>query len=239
MGSFTIANWITLEAITKAQINIVDFKFKTPPKKAGFYVCFGAAIGIKSYYMQQEIVIENRPVKYSVRLSRRAKRMRIAVYSDSSVILTLPFGFRGAGADKFIRQKFSWIKKSLDHFRRFPVRKMAKSSRRDYITNRSAALELAKNKVVQWNKFFGFHYNRVNIKNQKTRWGSCSKKGNLNFNYKIVHLPEKLTDYLVVHELCHLKEFNHSKNFWELVGSAIPDYKNLRKQLRGFGVGAI
>ena len=189
--------------------------------------------------MHQEIVIENKPVKYSVRVSRRARRMRIAVYSDSSVILTLPFGFKPYGADKFIRQKFLWIKKSLDHFRKFPVRNMKKSSRRDYIANRQAALSLAKNKVEQWNKFFGFSYNRVSIKNQKTRWGSCSKKGNLNFNYKIVHLPERLTDYLIVHELCHLKEFNHSRNFWALVGSAIPDYKNLRKQLRGFGVGTI
>jgi hypothetical protein len=188
--------------------------------------------------MQPEVISQNPDIKYSVRVSRRAKRMRIAVYSDSSVILTLPFGFRGVGAEKFIKQKFPWIKKSLDYFHRHPKAVVVKSPRRDYLANRKAALELAKNKVEQWSKFYGFGYNRVNIKNQKTRWGSCSKKGNLNFNYKIIQLPEKLVDYLVVHELCHLKEFNHSKNFWELVARALPDYKAMRKQLRNFGINS-
>jgi predicted metal-dependent hydrolase len=179
---------------------------------------------------------KNQDVPYKVRVSRRARRMRIAVYADSSVVLTLPFGFRQFNAENFVRQKLAWIQKSLNYFRRFGNRTIIKSGKREYLKHRQEALALAKLKVTQWNSLYNFNYNRVNIKNQKTRWGSCSRKGNLNFNYKIVHLPEKLVDYLVVHELCHLKEFNHSRNFWDLVAKAIPDYKVLRQELKNFGI---
>lgn len=162
--------------------------------------------------------------------------MRIAVNCDSTVVLTLPMGFKESAAEKFIKQKLRWIVKSLNYFKRFKGRVFIKSNRREYIKYRGIALELAKAKVLEWNKFYNFSHNRVNIKNQKTRWGSCSKKGNLNFNYKIARLPEALADYLVVHELCHLKEFNHSKNFWQLVGRTLPNYKSLRQELKNFGL---
>ena len=186
--------------------------------------------------------IELTPIKqsipYSIKLSKRAKRMRIAVYSDSSVILTLPFGFGQLRARKFLMQKHRWILKNLNYFKQFANRKKFKSGKREYVKYKDKAVSVAKTKVRQWNKFYGFAPNRVNIKNQKTRWGSCSKKGNLNFNYKIVHLPEHLLDYLVVHELCHLKEFNHSRNFWFLVSGAIPNYIQARNELKNFGISA-
>ena len=175
-------------------------------------------------------------IGYSVRISRRARRVRVSVGCDSAVVVTLPFGFRETAAENFIKQKFNWIIKSLNYFARFKHQPVVISHRGDYLKYKQQALELAKNKVGQWNGFYGFSYNRISIKNQKTRWGSCSKKGNLNFNYKIVHLPEKLTDYLIVHELCHLKEMNHSKNFWNLVAQTIPDYRNLRRELHNFSI---
>jgi len=90
-----------------------------------------------------------------------------------------------------------------------------------------------------FNTFYNFKWGRVTIRNQKTRWGSCSKKGNLNFNYKIALLKPSQADYIIVHELCHLKEFNHGKNFWSLVAQTIPDYKEVRSSLRtsGFRLG--
>ena len=78
----------------------------------------------------------------------------------------------------------------------------------------------------------GMVVGRIAIRNQKSRWGSCSKKGNLNFNYKILFLPPDIVDYIIVHELCHLRQFDHSPKFWALVGETIPNYQQLRARLR-------
>ena len=102
----------------------------------------------------------------------------------------------------------------------------------EYAKYKSAALHLAENRISHFNKFYQFTINKVTIKNQSSRWGSCSKKGNLNFNYKIAKLPQELADYVIVHELCHLKEFNHSPAFWNLVAQTIPNHKAIRKQFK-------
>lgn len=91
---------------------------------------------------------------------------------------------------------------------------------------------LVENRLHYFNKFYNFKINRVAIKNQSTRWGSCSSKGNLNFNYKIIYLKPELADYLIVHELCHLGQLNHSKKFWLLVSKTIPNYVIINKELR-------
>lgn len=79
-----------------------------------------------------------------------------------------------------------------------------------------------------------FEFNRISIRNQKTRWGSCSSKNNLNFNFRIVFLPKHLAEYLVIHEFCHLKEMNHSKDFWKLVKTFDPMYKRHQKEIRKY-----
>lgn len=75
----------------------------------------------------------------------------------------------------------------------------------------------------------------VRIRNSKTRWGSCSAKGNLNFHYKLVLLPPHLADYVIVHELCHLRELNHSLRFWSLVARHVPNYAYVRRELQAAG----
>jgi predicted metal-dependent hydrolase len=78
----------------------------------------------------------------------------------------------------------------------------------------------------------GYKINKVTVRNQKTRWGSCSARGNLSFNFNLVQYRKDIIDYVILHELCHLKEMNHSPKFWKLVEKICPDYKALRKELK-------
>lgn len=78
----------------------------------------------------------------------------------------------------------------------------------------------------------GYRFNKITIRGQKTRWGSCSRRGNLSFNYRLMQYPINVIDYVLVHELCHLKEMNHSKRFWGLVGEILPNYAELRNYLK-------
>jgi len=174
----------------------------------------------------------NKKIPYQIKVSRRARNLRIAVYEGGKVVVIVPWFLGMEKAAQFVGEKTNWILKKLEYFKNVKPSVFPRSSKREYKKYKNLASHLAMQKVEKWNSVYGFKYNRINIKNQKTRWGSCSKKGNLNFNYKIVHLPEKVLDYLVVHELCHLKEFNHSKNFWDLIGKAIPGYAKLRKELK-------
>ncbi len=98
--------------------------------------------------------------------------------------------------------------------------------------NKIQAHKLASERLEFFNKSYNFPYNKITIRNQISRWGSCSKRGNLSFNYRIVLLPLELADYIIVHELCHLGEFNHSKKFWDLVARTIPHWKKLRRELK-------
>lgn len=115
--------------------------------------------------------------------------------------------------------------------RRRKRRGMLAGTRTAYKKHKEAARELIHRKLTEKNAYYSLPFGRVAIRNQRTRWGSCSKKGNLNFHYRIILLPEHLADYLVVHELCHLAEFNHSKKFWALVAQTIPDWRTRRKAL--------
>ncbi len=97
---------------------------------------------------------------------------------------------------------------------------------------RKKAEEVVHDRLQFFNEHYKFKYNRVTLRNQKTRWGSCSYLKNLNFNWRLIMAPIEVMDYVVVHELCHLKEMNHSKRYWSLVAEVIPNYKEVRKWLK-------
>ena len=94
------------------------------------------------------------------------------------------------------------------------------------------ALCVIPERVEYFAEMMNVTYGRITIREQKTRWGSCSSKGNLNFNWKLVLMPEEVLDYVVVHELAHRKEMNHSERFWNHVEKVLPDYQARRKLLR-------
>ncbi len=105
-------------------------------------------------------------------------------------------------------------------------------ARREYLKYKEAARSLVKNRLAYFNAFYQFKIGRVAIKNSRSRWGSASKKGNLNFNYKVALLPQDMADYVIVHELCHLREFNHSPKFWALVAQTVPNWRIIRKKFK-------
>lgn len=100
---------------------------------------------------------------------------------------------------------------------------------------RKEALTVISKKAAYYAEMLGVRYEDIRIKDQKSRWGSCSGKGNLNFNWRLIMAPEQVLDYVVIHELCHLRHMDHSREFWELVESICPIYKQLKKWLKEHG----
>jgi len=182
--------------------------------------------------MRRKTVLHNREVEYTVKKSARARRLRVAVYCDASVIVTVPIDFGEHKIERFLKEKASWVLEKMDYFLRLGKTVRIGGGRREYKKYREQAREFVRTKVEEINKIYKFSFGKIAIKNHKTRWGSCSKKRNLNFNYKIIFLPEKLAEYIVAHELCHLREFNHSQKFWNLVSRAVPNYKDVTKQIK-------
>ena len=110
-------------------------------------------------------------------------------------------------------------------------REMPEAEKKYY---RNLAREVLGARTGYYARKMGVTYGRISIREQKTRWGSCSSVGNLNYNWKLVLLPEELADYVVVHELAHRTEMNHSENFWRIVEMELPDYRQRRRRLRNY-----
>ncbi len=168
----------------------------------------------------QEIVINWVKIQYQIRISKRSKNMKISINSGWELILVLPkkWFFQSQKRliqkwEEFMKQKWGWILKHIWKTIKFKLW----DDYEDYIKNKEKAYGLVSEKVKYWSKKMWLSYNRIFIKNQKTKRWSCSSKRNLNFNYKIIYLEATEQNYLVVHELAHLKYMNHKKEFWDLV----------------------
>lgn len=173
-------------------------------------------------------------IAYSIKTSRRSRSLRVTVHSDGRVIVVKPSWILESAARSFVESRELWIIEKQKEFAKRGRVKLGVGSLAEYRQYKDEALALAKNKIEALNLSYGFKYNRITIRRQKTRWGSCSKKGNLNFNYKIVFLPEDLQEYLIVHELCHLSEFNHGTDFWKLIAKTISDFKRRCTELKKY-----
>lgn len=177
------------------------------------------------------VQLHNKIVKFHLRRSSRAKRMRLAVYCNGNFVVTIPSGMHESSVKYYLIQKSNWVLTKLDFFKKIVKSKTFKIAEKDYEKYKEQAFQIVRSRLDYFNKQFGCKYNKISIKNQKTRWGSCSKKRNLNFNFKIALLQPDIRDYIIVHELCHLKEFSHSKKYWNLVKNILPNYKILIEKL--------
>lgn len=169
---------------------------------------------------------------YTTRKSKRAKHLGLSVYCDGRVIVTVPYSVNTKNVISFVLEKSKWVQKKLHHYSGFENVSLAQLGKSDYIKHKEKARRLVQKRLSNFSKIYDLSYNKVSIRNQKTCWGSCTGKRNLNFNYKILFLSKELRDYIIVHELCHLKEMNHSVRFWNLVAQEVPNHRDLRAKLR-------
>ena len=172
------------------------------------------------------------------------KTLAIQINPDLSVTVRVPMYAPQSDIERILREKEGWIQKHIEKIREQEANKkeiQGESVESEYLTNEEIkkladkALQHIPKRVSYYAKQIGVTYGKITIRNQKTRWGSCSSKGNLNFNCLLMLTPPEVIDYVVVHELCHRKEMNHSEAFWAEVEKVIPDYKEQVKWLKENG----
>ena len=177
-------------------------------------------------------------MKVTIIKSRR-KTIAIQVNSDLSVTVRAPRSASEKDIEEILKKKKAWISKHIEKIKetkeRFEAEPTEKLTREKVIALAEEALKVIPERVEYFAKVIGVTYGKITVRNQKTRWGSCSSKGNLNFNCLLMLAPPEVLDYVVVHELCHRKQMNHSKAFWLEVEKVLPDYKEARKWLKEEG----
>lgn len=187
---------------------------------------------MKRYRVEQK---NEEPVEVQIiRSSRRS--MGLQVKADGTVCARVPMQVMDYAVQEFIEGHAEWI---------FKKRKLvlSKDNRPDIVylpevtdeSDRERIQTFIEEKVSYYASVMGVSYGRITMRNQKTRWGSCSSKGNLNFNCLLMLAPSEILDYVVVHELCHRKQMNHSKAFWLEVEKVLPDYKESIEWLKEEG----
>ncbi len=182
--------------------------------------------------MKKSITLENQTLEYSLRLTSRSRSVRLSFYNDGRIVVSAPKRITQKFIESFLLKNSEWILSKVLHFKSLQVGKPLPHTKKEIAHYKEQTRALVTERLLYFNQFYGFSWKKIAIRNQKTRWGSCSKQGNLNFNYKISLLPSTMADYIIVHELCHLGEFNHSQNFWNLVAETIPNHVEIRAELK-------
>ena len=170
----------------------------------------------------------------SYRVIRSARRtIAIQITPEGEVLVRCPNRMKAVDIQKFVDSKSVWITAHLLKVAQRPALPALTDEELHALADR--ALKYIPERVAYFVPIVGVRYGRITIRSQHTRWGSCSSKGNLNFNCLLMLTPPEVVDYVVVHELCHRKEMNHSARFWAEVEKILPDYKIRRKWLKDNG----
>ena len=168
-------------------------------------------------------------ISYEVIRSNR-RTISLQIKPDGAVLVRCPLRLPEREVVAFVESKRAWLEKHLR--RQGPVEKLTPEQLLRLANQ--AKPDLAA-RVERLAPLVGVSWERITIRSQRTRWGSCSGKGNLNFNCLLMLAPEQVRDYVVVHELCHRREMNHSARFWALVEKILPNYTLSRKWLKDHG----
>lgn len=174
----------------------------------------------------------------SVRIERSRRRsIVLSVNSKAEVILKVPYRTTNAEIKRILFERQDWIRTHVARVRsaRASAGTLAPLADEELRQLSYQAAQYIPPRVAMYAERIGVSYGRITIRHQRTRWGSCSTKGNLNFNCLLMLTPPEVIDYVIVHELCHRKEMNHSARFWALVASILPDYARQKRWLREHG----
>jgi predicted metal-dependent hydrolase len=179
------------------------------------------------------------PVAY-IRGPYKGRRsvMRLRIRTDGVVVASAPTRVSDGELSKFVDAHRTWIgkKQKLLILKKSRVKRLGTGTKAEFHSLKEKAHAVALEHIEHINRTYNFTPKKITIRNQKTRWGSCSSNGGITFNYRIALLPHELAEYLVAHELCHLAHMNHSDRFWKLVERTIPDWKHRRAQLHQYGL---
>lgn len=161
------------------------------------------------------------------------KTFRISIAAAGTVELYCPLRTTREQAEEVLRKHSRWIEKQLQ--KQQTASRLPSLSPKELSELVSRAKQVYPQRAAHFARILGVTYGRITVRMQKTRWGSCSAEGNLNFNVLLLLAPEAVVDYVVVHELCHRKFMNHSADFWNCVAEVMPDYKAQKKWLKDNG----
>ena len=168
------------------------------------------------------------------------KSCSISITPDGRITVRVPLRISDREIRHLLTDRQNWIiTKYLEQQQkqaRMPVSDLT-DTQRAALTQRyiAAAREYFPKRAAHFQQFTGGTYSRITIRDQKTRWGSCSARGTLSFNWRLMLAPPAILDYVVVHELCHLTHMNHSPAFWQAVEAVCPDYRDSRRWLKEYG----
>ena len=160
--------------------------------------------------------------------SKRAKRINIYIREASSVHISVPSNVSFKSAEQFVYLKINWIRNSL--------KKISKNKIKLGEVDKEIGYKILKKRLDYLCKKHNFSYTNLSVRNQKTRWGSCSSKNNISLNAKLTSLPKELMDYVILHELVHTRIKNHSKDFWNTLDDYVQNSKIIDKELKKYSI---
>jgi predicted metal-dependent hydrolase len=161
----------------------------------------------------------------------KARRYVIRVRADGSVRVTVPRWGSRRDAELFVEQQRPWIERQQAQLRTRAPRRLAYTPEAITELRRRAARELPE-ELRRLAAHNGLHVSRISVRNQRSRWGSCSPSGHICLNWRLILMPDSVRDYVLVHELMHLRRLDHSRHFWRLVALVCPNYAEARQWLR-------
>ncbi len=164
-----------------------------------------------------------------LRKSSRAKHLHLSIRPYDGIQVAVPENVTFEAAEKFVRSKTDWLKKHLPKIQALEAG--ADRLRQESVMDRKTARGIIVARLQVLAETSGFSYNRVYVRSQKTRWGSCSEKNNINLNIALAYLPRELMDYTIYHELVHTRIKNHGRGFWQELERHVPGARQLDRKL--------